>query len=187
MEGETANPGADGGERELVGKVLARDPKAWEVFVQRFAPLVHLAVYRALMHFGKESARAEIETLAEKTFARLLENDGERLRKFEFRSELGAWIVLLTNHIVNESSGLPPSRMGLSANGDKPSGEECWKAFEELAPRDRLILSMLFNSRKKNQEIAQTLNLSLKVVGMAIARLKHRCGLVKDPPPEQVL
>lgn len=178
-----ANRGSEGGERELVARVLARDREAWKVFVQRYAHLLYLAVFRAMRHFAGEVDPAAVEELGAKVFSRLLEGDAALLRAFRFRSEVGAWLVLVANRVVNESSPAPAVPPGPGASGR--SREEHRRVFEELAPRDRLILSMLLNSRKKNQEIAQTLNVPLKVVGMAIARVKHRGGLIQDPVPAQ--
>ena len=165
---------AQGGELDA----LARGEKgAWEAFVRRYAGLVAAAVR------GVARETAEIEDLAQEVFVRLCKDDFRLLRSYDpTRAGLSTWITIVARSTARDAmrrhrpvlmtiDAVPEARLAV----DPIEPAERLKLPEALlSPRQREILTMLYDREMEVAEIANTLGIDPQTV-----RSAHHKAMVK--------
>ena len=157
---------------------LARgDKEAWEAFVRRYAGLVAAAVR------GVAREAAEVEDLAQEVFVRLCKDDFRLLRSYNpTRAGLSTWITIVARSTARDAmrrhrpvlmaiEAVPESRLAV----DPIEPAERLKLPEALlSPRQREILTMLYDREMEVAEIANTLGIDPQTV-----RSAHHKAMVK--------
>jgi RNA polymerase sigma-70 factor (ECF subfamily) len=157
---------------------LARGDKgAWEAFVRRYAGLVAAAVR------GVAREAAEVEDLAQEVFLRLCKDDFRLLRSYDpARAGLSTWITIVARSTARDAmrrhrpvlmaiDAVPESRLAV----DPIEPAERLKLPEALlSPRQREILTMLYDREMEVAEIANTLGIDPQTV-----RSAHHKAMVK--------
>jgi RNA polymerase sigma-70 factor (ECF subfamily) len=165
---------AQGGELDA----LARGEKgAWEAFVRRYAGLVAAAVR------GVAREPAEIEDLAQEVFVRLCKDDFRLLRNYDpARAGLSTWITIVARSTARDAmrryrpvlmpiDAVPEGRLAV----DPVEPVQKLKLPEALlSPRQREILTMLYDREMEVAEIAQALGIDPQTV-----RSAHHKAMVK--------
>ena len=165
---------AQGGELDA----LARGEKgAWEAFVRRYAGLVAAAVR------GVAREPAEIEDLAQEVFVRLCKDDFRLLRNYDpARAGLSTWITIVARSTARDAmrryrpvlmpiDAVPEGRLAV----DPVEPAERLKLPEALlSPRQREILTMLYDREMEVAEIAAALGIDPQTV-----RSAHHKAMVK--------
>jgi len=165
---------AQGGELDA----LARGEKgAWEAFVRRYAGLVAAAVR------GVAREPAEIEDLAQEVFVRLCKDDFRLLRSYDpARAGLSTWITIVARSTARDAlrrhrpvlmpiDAVPEARLAV----DPVEPVQKLKLPEALlSPRQREILTMLYDREMEVAEIAQALGIDPQTV-----RSAHHKAMVK--------
>jgi len=165
---------AQGGELDA----LARGDKgAWEAFVRRYAGLVAAAVR------GVAREAAEVEDLAQEVFVRLCKDDFRLLRSYDpTRAGLSTWITIVARSTARDAmrrhrpvlmtiDAVPEARLAV----DPIEPAERLKLPEALlSPRQREILTMLYDREMEVAEIANTLGIDPQTV-----RSAHHKAMVK--------
>ena len=165
---------AQGGELDA----LARGEKgAWEAFVRRYAGLVAAAVR------GVAREPAEIEDLAQEVFVRLCKDDFRLLRNSDpARAGLSTWITIVARSTARDAmrryrpvlmpiDAVPEGRLAV----DPVEPAERLKLPEALlSPRQREILTMLYDREMEVAEIAKVLGIDPQTV-----RSAHHKAMVK--------
>jgi RNA polymerase sigma-70 factor (ECF subfamily) len=165
---------AQGGELDA----LARGEKgAWEAFVRRYAGLVAAAVR------GVAREPAEIEDLAQEVFVRLCKDDFRLLRNYDpTRAGLSTWITIVARSTARDAmrryrpvlmpiDAVPEGRLAV----DPVEPAERLKLPEALlSPRQREILTMLYDREMEVAEIAKVLGIDPQTV-----RSAHHKAMVK--------
>ena len=165
---------AQGGELDA----LARGDKgAWEAFVRRYAGLVAAAVR------GVAREAAEVEDLAQEVFVRLCKDDFRPLRSYDpTRAGLSTWITIVARSTARDAmrrhrpvlmtiDAVPEARLAV----DPIEPAERLKLPEALlSPRQREILTMLYDREMEVAEIANTLGIDPQTV-----RSAHHKAMVK--------
>ena len=165
---------AQGGELDA----LARGDKgAWEAFVRRYAGLVAAAVR------GVAREAAEVEDLAQEVFVRLCKDDFRLLRSYDpTRAGLSTWITIVARSTARDAmrrhrpvlmaiEAVPESRLAV----DPIEPAERLKLPEALlSPRQREILTMLYDREMEVAEVAKTLGIDPQTV-----RSAHHKAMVK--------
>ena len=137
---------------------LARGDKgAWEAFVRRYAGLVAAAVR------GVAREAAEIEDLAQEVFLRLCKDDFRLLRSYDpARAGLSTWITIVARSTARDAmrrhrpvlvhiDAVPEGRLAV----DPVEPTQKLKLPDALlSPRQREILTMLFDRELEVAEIA---------------------------------
>lgn len=165
---------ARGGELDA----LARGDKgAWEAFVRRYAGLVVAAV-RGVAHEA-----AEVEDLAQEVFLRLCKDDFRLLRSYDpARAGLSTWITIVARSTARDAmrrhrpvlmaiDAVPESRLAVDPI-EPPQKLKLPEAL--LSPRQREILTMLYDREMEVAEIAKALNIDPQTV-----RSAHHKAMVK--------
>ena len=165
---------AQGGELDA----LARGDKgAWEAFVRRYAGLVAAAVR------GVAREAAEVEDLAQEVFLRLCKDDFRLLRSYgPARAGLSTWITIVARSTARDA--MRRYRPVLTPIDAVPEGRLAVDAVEPiqklklpdalLSPRQREILTMLYDREMEVAEIAAALGIDPQTV-----RSAHHKAMVK--------
>ena len=157
---------------------LARGDKgAWEAFVRRYAGLIAAAVR------GVAREAAEVEDLAQEVFVRLCKDDFRLLRSYDpTRAGLSTWITIVARSTARDAmrrhrpvlmtiDAVPEARLAV----DPIEPAERLKLPEALlSPRQREILTMLYDREMEVAEIANTLGIDPQTV-----RSAHHKAMVK--------
>jgi RNA polymerase sigma factor (sigma-70 family) len=165
---------AQGGELDA----LARGDKgAWEAFVRRYAGLVAAAVR------GVAREAAEVEDLAQEVFLRLCKDDFRLLRSYDpARAGLSTWITIVARSTARDAmrrhrpvltpiDAVPEARLAV----DPVEPAQKLKLPDALlSPRQREILTMLYDREMEVAEIAATLGIDPQTV-----RSAHHKAMVK--------
>jgi RNA polymerase sigma factor (sigma-70 family) len=165
---------AQGGELDA----LVRGEKgAWEAFVRRYAGLVAAAVR------GVAREPAEVEDLAQEVFLRLCKDDFRLLRSYDPpRAALSTWITIVARSTARDAmrrhrpvfvpiEAVPEGRLAV----DPVEPAQKLKLPEALlSPRQREILTMLYDREMEVAEIAKVLGIDPQTV-----RSAHHKAMVK--------
>jgi RNA polymerase sigma-70 factor (ECF subfamily) len=165
---------AQGGELDA----LARGEKgAWEAFVRRYAGLVAAAVR------GVAREPAEVEDLAQEVFLRLCKDDFRLLRSYDpARAGLSTWITIVARSTARDAmrryrpilmpiDAVPEGRLAV----DPVEPAQKLKLPEALlSPRQREILTMLYDREMEVAEVAKVLGIDPQTV-----RSAHHKAMVK--------
>ena len=165
---------AQGGELDA----LARGEKgAWEAFVRRYAGLVAAAVR------GVAREPSEIEDLAQEVFVRLCKDNFRLLRSYDpARAGLSTWITIVARSTARDAmrrhrpvlmpiDAVPEGRLAV----DPVEPVQKLKLPEALlSPRQREIVTMLYDREMEVAEIAQALGIDPQTV-----RSAHHKAMVK--------
>ncbi len=164
--------------QESEPEALARgEKKAWETFVRRHAGLVVAAVR------GVARDPAEIEDLVQDVFLRLCRDNFRLLRSYDpTRAQLSTWITIIARSTARDAlrrhrpvvvpiDAVPESRLAI----DPVEPVRPLKLPEALlSPRQREILTMLYDREMEVGEVAAALGIDPQTV-----RSAHHKAMVK--------
>jgi RNA polymerase sigma factor (sigma-70 family) len=159
-------------------EALARGEKgAWEAFVRRYAGLVVAAVRSV----AREAA--EVEDLVQDVFLRLCKDDFRLLRSYDpARAQLSTWITIVARSTARDAlrrhrpvmvpiEAIPEGRLAV----DPVEPVRRLKLPEALlSPRQREILTMLYDREMEVAEVATALSIDPQTV-----RSAHHKAMVK--------
>jgi RNA polymerase sigma factor (sigma-70 family) len=159
-------------------EALARGEKgAWEAFVRRYAGLVVAAVRSV----AREAA--EVEDLVQDVFLRLCKDDFRLLRSYDpTRAQLSTWITIVARSTARDAlrrhrpvmvpiEAIPEGRLAV----DPVEPVRRLKLPEALlSPRQREILTMLYDREMEVAEVATALSIDPQTV-----RSAHHKAMVK--------
>ena len=157
---------------------LARGDKgAWEAFVRRYAGLVVAAVR------GVAREAADVEDLTQEVFLRLCKDDFRLIRSYDpARAGISTWITIVARSTARDAmrrhrpvlmpiDAVPEGRLAV----DPSEPAQKLKLPEALlSPRQREILSMLYDREMEVAEIAEALSIDPQTV-----RSAHHKAMVK--------
>lgn len=187
-------------DRTLLNRCFTGDRQAPEVLVRRFSGLVYHAVKQTMLakhvHFDDQ----DLEDLHNTVFLNLFEKQYRKLRQYrgENGCSLATWIRVVTVRIIlnhlrkkgHDSIAWRKQKIniddlhGLSAGGVEPwcaldNAEQTRlvnEGIENLSPRDRLFMKLHFGHDLTLEEVAESMQISVKhlytVKHRAIQRLK---------------
>jgi RNA polymerase sigma factor (sigma-70 family) len=152
-------------------EALARGDKgAWEAFVRRYAGLIVAAV----RSIAREAA--EVEDLTQEVFVRLCKDDFRLLKSYDpARAGLSTWITIVARSTARDAmrrrrpvavpiEAVPESRLAV----DPVEPAQKLKLPEALlSPRQREILTMLYDREMEVAEIAAVLGIDPQTVRSA--------------------
>jgi len=153
-----------------LGALLRREKGAWQAFVRRYAGLIVAAVRAVARDTG------DVEDLAQEVFLRLCKDDFRLLRSYDpSRAGLSTWITIVARSTARDAmrrkrpvsvpiEAVPEARLAI----DPVEPVRKLKLPEALlSPRQREILSMLYDREMDVSEIAITLGIDPQTVRSA--------------------
>lgn len=158
-------------------ELLRGEKVAWEAFVRRFAGLIVAAV----RSIAREAA--EVEDLAQEVFVRLCKDDFRLLRSYDpARAGLSTWITIVARSTARDA--MRRYRPVSVPIDDVPEARFAIEPVEPirklklpealLSPRQRQILTMLYDREMEVSEVATALRIDPQTV-----RSAHHKAMVK--------
>ncbi len=166
------------------------DKAAWDGFVRRYAGLI-LAAVRGVAREG-----TDLEDLLQEVFARLCKDDFRLLKTYDAtRAGLSTWLTIVARSTARDAlrRHQPPTTPidavpeALLAVEDRRS-EPIKIPDDLLSPRQKLVLTMLYERDMEVAEIAQALGVDPQTVRSTNhkAMLKLRTHFALDEPASKV-
>jgi RNA polymerase sigma-70 factor (ECF subfamily) len=96
-------------DRDLVDRCVARQPLAWQQFVDRYLGLLHHAIRHTAAARSVTLSSAEVEDLAADMLAAFVDNNCRILRRFRGRSSLATYVAVIArrwtvNHLARKAA-----------------------------------------------------------------------------------
>jgi RNA polymerase sigma-70 factor, ECF subfamily len=181
-------------EAELLARCAAGDAAAWEEFVRRYGVLLAALARRMLARALHVVSDADVDEVVADVFLALLRRERVLLKRYDPAYRVSTYLGVICRSEVGRllrrrggparASSLEEERAPV-APGPDPCEQAAAaergaalvalrKALEELAPRDRLLLTMRFLEGYDYRAIGAALKLSPESVGQLIHRAKQR-------------
>jgi RNA polymerase sigma-70 factor (ECF subfamily) len=179
-------------ERALVEACASGDAGAWSRLVRDYGRLVLHVARRSLRARGY--AEEDVEDVVHDTFAELLKDDARVLRSFRGECRLSTWLAVIAERRVSRVTrrkrlravpidAAPEDEVvaaGAAAEDDAADAalpaapSALWQAVTDLPERDRALLTLYYQEKKKHKEIAERLGLATGSVGQLLFRARER-------------
>ncbi len=178
-------------DRNLLERCLARKPKAWEDFVDRFLGLVVHVVNHTARARSIRMTPADQDDLCAEVFLAILKNDFALLRNFRGRSSLATYLTVVARRIVVREllSRTSPSQLieGSSAGSPEqvpdphPSAadrladrEEVERLMDELQDAEAQVVRMYHLEGKSYREISAATGVPENSIGSILSRARDK-------------
>lgn len=186
-------------EGELVERMLRNEELAWREFLQRFHALIRSVIERTTRRFAPRLGGSEREEIYASFLHGLLQRDMHKLRMFDARrgTQLSTWIGLLATNTawdhVRAALRKPYSAPTLPAETASPApdplGElvakeavrELRQLLASLSSKDKLFIELFYVQNLSAEEVAITMNISVKTVYTKKHKLSARLQSVRRP------
>ena len=86
-------------ESTLIKGCIARDKKAWNLFVERFSEIIADAIHKSLRKSSFPS-NEHFEDVFHTVFVALLDNDSRKIRQFKWRCKLSSWLYIVAANVT---------------------------------------------------------------------------------------
>jgi RNA polymerase sigma factor (sigma-70 family) len=171
-----------------LGALCRGDKPAWDAFVRRYAAVIQAAVRRLVRAAGREEA--DVGDLVQDVFVRLCKDGFRLLRTYDAaRASLPTWLTIVARSTAMDAlrrrrplkvalDDVPESALGVT---EPETNEPTALPLDDLPPRQRLILTLLFERDMDVVEVAQMLDLDPQTVRSmkhkALTRLRAQMGV----------
>lgn len=199
------DPASAAEERDLLDRCLRRLPDAWDEFIRRYHPALEGAIRFTFLRCVFAVPEHDIANVVQDLYARLYEDDFRRLRSFQARCPLGAWLKsLAVRHALNtirdeklrgrfgggrldetplqvedpREAAVPPE--------EREELERLGILLDRIGPLQRTAIKMFYFDGLPYRQIAAALGITTQTVGSLISRGRDRLrDLMKKPRPDQ--
>lgn len=176
-------------DRQLLERCLARKPRAWEDFVDRFLGLVVHVVNHSSSTRSIRLNPQDLEDLVSEVFLTLVNDDMATLRRFRGDSCLSAYLTVVARRIVvrellrRKSSGgfseLLDAAPAALDRGPSPeeritNREEVQRLLERLDGSEAAIVRMYHLEGRSYQEISRKVGMPENSVGPTLSRARAK-------------
>lgn len=183
-------------DRHLLERCLARKPRAWEDFVDRFMGLVVHVVNHSAQSRSMRLTPDEREDLCAEAFLAFVRDDFAVLRRFRGQSSLATYLTVIARRVavkrlIEQKS---PARLGDIAaevgaaplasaahNGRQSSAaaaldsrEEVARLLELLSPAEQEVVRMHHLEGKSYSQISQELGMPENSIGPLLSRAREK-------------
>jgi RNA polymerase sigma-70 factor (ECF subfamily) len=173
-------------DRNLLDRCLARKPRAWEDFVDRFTGLIihvvnHTARCRSIM-----LTSADREDLTSEVLLAVIRDDFAVLRRFRGKSSLATYLTVIARRVIVRKliDTRGPVAAGVMsdtvATGDTTNEqrltdrEEIEQLMEQLDDSEAAVVRMYHLEGKTYQEISRTTGMPTNSVGPMLTRARAK-------------
>jgi RNA polymerase sigma-70 factor (ECF subfamily) len=172
-------------DRNLLDRCLARKPRAWEDFVDRFTGLIihvvnHTARCRSIM-----LSSADREDLVADVMMAIVRNDFAVLRHFRGKSSLATYLTVISRRVVVRTlvGSRGATSLGDAAEAADPEPgaeqritdrEEVEQLMEQLEDSEAAVVRMYHLEGKTYQEISRTTGMATNSVGPLLTRARSK-------------
>lgn len=188
-------------DRSILQHCLARDPGAWNDFVDRFLGLVyHVVHYTAHLRSNPMSPEL-VEEIAQEILTKIAAGDYALLRQYRGKSSLAAYLTVIARRIcvgelvkrggnprkplpseyqiklVEDRDAAPPEEAEpeeeiAQARPGIESLEQVQKLIRKLPAKEREVVRMFYLEGRTYEEISTELNLPVTTIGPILKRAR---------------
>lgn len=182
-------------DRNLLSRCLARKPKAWEEFVDRFMGLVIHVINHSAQARSMRLSSEDREDLTADVFLTLVKDDFAVLRHFRGESSLATYLTVVTRRVVvhqllkKKSPGrltdghLPPSRDGSIVDRTQ-NHDEVERLLDGLDGPEARVVRLYHLEGKSYREISSLVGIPENTIGPTLSRARQKMRRVNDPALE---
>jgi RNA polymerase sigma-70 factor, ECF subfamily len=181
-------------DRNLLQRCLARKPRAWEDFVDRFMGLVVHVVNHSAQSRSMRITPEDREDLVAQVFLQVIKDDLALLRNFRGESSLATYLTVVARRVVVHEilKQKSPARLSaaqtdsLDANGAEPEQrvsdrEQVARLLEELDGAEAEVVRMYHLEGKTYREISASVGMPENSVGPTLSRARRKMRRGADP------
>jgi RNA polymerase sigma-70 factor, ECF subfamily len=177
-------------DRNLLARCLARKPRAWEDFVDRYMGLVLHVVDHSAQSRSIRISSDDREDLAAEVFLAIVKDDLAVLRRFRGEASLATYLTVITRRVVvaqllRRSSGAAQTNRveqvaaATSGNGSGTierlgDREEVARLLDELGGAEAQVVRMYHLEGKSYQEISASLGMPENSIGPTLSRARDK-------------
>jgi RNA polymerase sigma-70 factor (ECF subfamily) len=181
-------------DRQLLQRCLARQPRAWEDFVDRFLGLVIHVVNHTTSTRSIGITQHDQEDLCSEVFMAILANDFSVLRRFRGQSSLATYLTVVARRVVIREllkRRIVPTLSDTSDIGAVPDShadteeridnrEEVARLLEELQGDEADVVRLFHLEGKSYDEISRQTGVPANSVGPTLSRARARLRRVGE-------
>jgi RNA polymerase sigma-70 factor (ECF subfamily) len=174
-------------DRTLLQRCLARKPRAWDDFVDRFMGLViHVANHSAVSRSLRLSVE-DREDLVAAVFLGIVKDDMAVLRNFRGESSLATYLTVVARRIVvpellrQQSAARASTGNADAAVADQEDSEErlsdreeIERLLEELSDSEAAVVRQYHLEGKSYQEISSSVGVPVNSIGPTLSRARRK-------------
>jgi RNA polymerase sigma-70 factor, ECF subfamily len=187
-------------DRNLLQRCLARKPRAWEDFVDRYMGLVVHVVNHSAQSRSLRLTPEDREDLAAQVFLNIVRDDLAILRHFRGESSLATYLTVIARRVVVHEilQQKSPSRLdnhnshntdhamavvGSEVEQRVSDREQVEKLLAELDGAEAKVVRMYHLEGKSYQEISSAVGMPENSVGPTLSRARRKMRSGADPAP----
>ena len=176
-------------DRKLIDRCLARKPRAWEDFVDRFLGLVTHVINHTAQSRSIRLTTEDRDDLAAEVFLAIVNNEFRLLRRFRGESSLATYLTVISRRIVvrellqrksaislgdladNVQSGTAPN----SETEDRlENREEIERLMDGLNGSEAQVVRMYHIEGKSYREISDRMEIPENSIGPTLSRARKK-------------
>jgi RNA polymerase sigma-70 factor, ECF subfamily len=181
-------------DRNLLTRCLARKPRAWDDFVDRFMGLVLHVIDHSAQSRGRVLDAADREDIAAEVFLALVKDDLAVLRRFRGESSLATYLTVITRRVVvaelmkprstiihSNSLPLAPQQQATNhAAADEipfiriSDNDEVRQLLDELETTEAQVVRMYHLEGRSYQEISTLVGMPVNSIGPTLSRAREK-------------
>ena len=175
-------------DRQLLQRCLARQPQAWEDFVDRFLGLVVHVVQHTSHSRSIAVSQHDLEDLVSEVFVAVLADDYSVLRRFRGQSSLATYLTVISRRVVVKEllkRRIVPNHAeaGEVHNVEDSAGaaeerlsnlEEVHRLLGELDGEEAEIVRLYHLEGKTYHEISRDTGVPVNSIGPALSRARAK-------------
>jgi RNA polymerase sigma-70 factor, ECF subfamily len=171
-------------DRNLLDRCLARKPRAWEDFVDRFTGLIIHVVNHTARSRSMMLTSADREDLTADVLLAIVRDDFAILRRFRGKSSLATYLTVISSRVVvrrlvETRNGAPngaAAEPAVESGGEQrmTDREEVEQLMEHLDESEAAVVRMYHLEGKTYQEISRSTGMPTNSVGPMLSRARAK-------------
>lgn len=173
-------------DRELLRRCLAKQPGAWNDFVDRFLGLIYHVVQHTAHLRSAPLKPEDTEDLAAEVLLQIVKDDYATLRQFRGNASLATYLTVIARRIcVNELARRAAARE-VQPPATEPADEaevggaglerleEVERLLSKLPGREREVVRLHYIEGRTYEEISMELNIPVNTIGPVLSRARKK-------------
>lgn len=177
-------------DRDLLQALLAKQPAAWNDFVDRFLSLVYHAIHYTAHLRSAKLFPEDVEDIAAEVLMEIVKDDYKLLRQFRGQAALSTYLTVIARRIcVHELNRRQAVREAIrkgevkapEVEADDPVAlkgmerlEEVERLLRKLKGTDREIVRLFYLEGRTYEEISTELDLPVNTIGAKLSRARAK-------------